>query len=155
MCVSEICAEGNFVSFPWWLVTKNMKSWSKITFFSQMSANLKFDFQTNKTITFFRKKLSEQHKKDTILHVTNTFSPKQGQTRTSSGTTSVSLISAVRKCYLTFLITVLYKTQVYDLKFDWIFRQSRLPVITGSLSYSLSYFRSTFLYIWKLAHNLC
>ena len=50
-----------------------------------MSAILKFDFQKKKTITFFRSKLSQLHKKDPILHVTTTFSLKQGETRTSSG----------------------------------------------------------------------
>ena len=49
MNVSEICAEGIFVSFP--LVTKkNVKSMSKIAgfFFFQMSVILKFDFQKRK-----------------------------------------------------------------------------------------------------------
>ena len=49
-----------------------------------MSAILKFDFQKKKTITFFWSKLSELHKKDSILHVTTTFSLKQGETGTSS-----------------------------------------------------------------------
>ena len=57
--VSEICSEGSFVSFPWWL--KNVKSRSKITLF-QMSAILKFDFQKRKQLHFFRK-LSELHKR--------------------------------------------------------------------------------------------
>ena len=50
-----------------------------------MSAILKFDFQKKKTITFFRRKLSKLQRKDTILHVTFTFSLKQGDTGTSSG----------------------------------------------------------------------
>ena len=41
-----------------------------------MSAILKFDFQKKKTITFFWSKLSKLHKKDPILHVRATFSPK-------------------------------------------------------------------------------
>ena len=45
MYVSEICAEGIFVTFPWWL--KNVK----------MSAILKFDFQKKETITFFLKQI--------------------------------------------------------------------------------------------------
>ena len=49
-----------------------------------MSAILKFDFQKKKTITFFWSKLSKLHKKDPILHVTTTFSLKQGETRTNS-----------------------------------------------------------------------
>ena len=43
MYVFEICAEGIVVTFPWWL--ENVKSRSKIAFFFQMSAILKFDFQ--------------------------------------------------------------------------------------------------------------
>ena len=58
-----------------------------------MSDILKFDFQKKKTIvTFFRRKLSKVHKKDTILHVTITFSLKQGQARTSSQPITLPLI---------------------------------------------------------------
>ena len=39
----------------------------------------------NDTITFFGRKLCKVHKKDTVLHVTITFSQKQWETRTSSG----------------------------------------------------------------------
>ena len=49
-----------------------------------MSAILKFDFQKENTITFFWSKVSKLHEKDQILHVTTTFSLKQGETRTSS-----------------------------------------------------------------------
>ena len=88
MYVSEVCAEGIFVSFLWWL--RNVKSRSKNSFFFQMSAILKFDFKKKKknkifyfekTNNFFFKKL---HRKDTILHMTITFSLKQGQTKMSS-----------------------------------------------------------------------
>ena len=41
-------------------------------------------FSKKKTITFFWSKLTT-HRKDPILHVTTTFSLKQGETRTSSG----------------------------------------------------------------------
>ena len=44
-----------------------------------MSGILKFDFQKKKIITFFRRKLYNLHKKDTILHVTITFFLKQKQ----------------------------------------------------------------------------
>ena len=50
-----------------------------------MSAILKFDLKKEKKITFFWSKVSKLHKKDPILHVTTTFSLKQGETRTSSG----------------------------------------------------------------------
>ena len=51
----------------------------------QISTILKFDFQKRKQLRFFWSKLSKLHKKDPILHVTTTFSLKQGETRTSSG----------------------------------------------------------------------
>ena len=47
-----------------------------------MSAILKFDFQKRKQLRF--SEVSELHK-DPILHVTTTFTLKQGKTRTSSG----------------------------------------------------------------------
>ena len=49
-----------------------------------MSAILKFDFQKKETNAFFWSKLSKLHKKDSILHVTTTFSLKQGETKTNS-----------------------------------------------------------------------
>ena len=52
MNVSEICAEGIFVTFPWWL--ENVKSRSKITLF-EMSAILKFDFQKKENNYVFLK----------------------------------------------------------------------------------------------------
>ena len=78
----------NFCVFS--LVTKNVQSRSKIALF-QMSAILKFYFQKKKIITFFRRKLSQLHKKDTILHVTITIFLKQGKTRMGSGPISVPL----------------------------------------------------------------
>ena len=56
-----------------------------------MTALLKFDFQKRKPLRFvlfcfvFWSKLSKLHKKDPILYVTITFSPKRGETRTYSG----------------------------------------------------------------------
>ena len=82
MYVSEICAEGIFITFPWWL--KNVKSRSKIALFSN-ERHFEIWFPKEKTITFFWSKLSKLHKKDPILHVTTTFSLKQGETRTSHG----------------------------------------------------------------------
>ena len=79
MYVSEICAEGIFETFPWWL--KNVKSRSKIAFFFKWAPfwNL---ISKRKTITFFWSKLSKLHKKDPILHVATTFFLKQRETRT-------------------------------------------------------------------------
>ena len=42
--------------------------------------------------TFFRNKVMKLHIKDTILHVTDTFSLKQPETRTSSGPINLSII---------------------------------------------------------------
>ena len=82
MYVSEICAEGIFVTFPWWL--KNVKSRSKIALFSN-ERDFESWFPKKRTITFFWSKLSKLHQKDPILHVATTFSLKQGETRTSHG----------------------------------------------------------------------
>ena len=74
MYVSEICAEGIFVTFTWWL--KSVKSRSKIVLFSS-ERHFEVWFPKKKTITFFWSKLSKLHKKDPILHVATTFSLKQ------------------------------------------------------------------------------
>ena len=50
-----------------------------------MSAIFNFDFQKREQLRFFWSQLSKLHKKDPILHVTTTFSLKQGETRTSHG----------------------------------------------------------------------
>ena len=65
-----------------------------------MSAILKFDFPKKKTITFFWSKLSKPHthtqkKQEPILHVTTTFSLKQGETRPSSGPIPQMLIQVI------------------------------------------------------------
>ena len=75
MYVSEICSEGIFVTFPWWL--KNVKSRSKIALFSN-ERHFEIWFPKKRTITFFWSKLSKLHKKHPILHVATTFSLKQG-----------------------------------------------------------------------------
>ena len=85
----KICAEGIFLSFPWWL--KNVKSGSKITLF-QMDTILECVFQKWKQLHFSDENYLIYTKKDTILHVTITFFLKQGQTRTSSGPITVPLI---------------------------------------------------------------
>ena len=72
----------NFCNFP--LVTKNVKSRSKIALFSN-ERHFEIWFPKKRTITFFWSKLSILHKKDTILHMATTFSLKQGKTRTSHG----------------------------------------------------------------------
>ena len=82
MYVTEICAEGIFVTFPWGL--KNVKSRSKIALFSN-EHHFESWFPKKRTITFFWSKLSKLHQKDPILHVATTFSLKQGETRTSHG----------------------------------------------------------------------
>ena len=70
----------NFCNFPWWL--RNVKSRSKIARFSN-ERHFEIWLPKKKTITCFWSKLSKLHKKDPILHVTATFSLKQGETRTN------------------------------------------------------------------------
>ena len=82
MYVSEICAEGFFCNFSWWL--ENVKSRSKIALFLN-ERHFEIWFPKKRTITFFWCKLSKLHKKDTILHVATTFSLKQGETSTRHG----------------------------------------------------------------------
>ena len=80
--VFEICAEGIFETFPWWL--ENVKSRSEIDLFSN-ERHFEIWFPKKRKITFFWSKLSKLRKKDPILHVATTFSLKQGETRTSTG----------------------------------------------------------------------
>ena len=49
-----------------------------------MSSILKFDFQKRKQLRFSEVNYLNYTKKDPILHVTTTFTTKQGGTRTSS-----------------------------------------------------------------------
>ena len=84
--VSEICAEGIFVFFPWW----QKRISSKISFFFSNERHFAIWFSKKKIITFFRRKLSKLFRKDTILHVKITFPLKKKKkrkkkTRTSSG----------------------------------------------------------------------
>ena len=66
------------------------KSRSKIALFSN-ERHFEIWFPQNKAITFFKRKLSKLHEKDTIFHVTFTFPLKQGETRTSRGPICVPL----------------------------------------------------------------
>ena len=50
-----------------------------------MSTILKFDFQKRKQLRFSEVNYLNYTKKGPILHVATTFSPKQGETRTSHG----------------------------------------------------------------------
>ena len=50
-----------------------------------MSAILKFDFKKREQLRFSEVNYLNYTKKDKILHVTSTFLPKQGETRTSHG----------------------------------------------------------------------
>ena len=112
MYVSEICAEGIFVTFPCWL--KNVISRPKIALFSnERHFEIWFKKKKNRTITFFWSKLSKLHKKDPILHVATTFSLKQGETRTSHGPIPHPLIE----------IEIKYLTQGYN-----------MPTVAGSNS---------------------
>ena len=79
MYVSEvILCWRNFYVFS--LVTNKCEKLVKTSPFFQMSAILKFDFQKKKQL---HQQLQQLHKYDIILHVTITFSLKQGETRSS------------------------------------------------------------------------
>ena len=73
MYVSEICAEGIFVTFPWWL--ENVKSRSKIALLSN-KRHFEIWFRKKRTIPFFWSKLSKLHKKDPIFACGNYIFPK-------------------------------------------------------------------------------
>ena len=76
ICEWDMCWR-TFVNVPWWL--KNVKSRSKISFFFKSPfLNL---ISKKKAITIFWSKLSKLYKKTHFLHVTTTFSLKQGETR--------------------------------------------------------------------------
>ena len=89
----KICAEG--ISFVFSLVTKQMKNWSKIAFFFPKWTPFRTCIPKRNTITFYRRKLSKLHEKDTILHVTITLFLKQGQTRASSWPITVPLMRSL------------------------------------------------------------
>ena len=76
LCEWDMCWR-YFCTFSWWL--KNVQSRSKIARFSN-GCHSEIWFPKKKTITFFSSELSKLHKIDPILHMTTTFSLKQGET---------------------------------------------------------------------------
>ena len=95
MYVSEICAEGIFVTLPWRLKK------------CENERHFEIWFPKKKTITFFWSRLCKLHKKDPILHVTTTFSLKQWETRTSCGPTSPQLTAHNRQNWKSIFLTCL------------------------------------------------
>ena len=81
VCEWDMCWR-NFCNFS--LVTKTCEKYDKNSPFLQMSAILKYDFQNRKQLLFSELNYLN-YTKNQILHVTATFSLKQGETRTSSG----------------------------------------------------------------------
>ena len=81
VCKWDMC-QRNFRVFSWWL--KNVRNRLKIALFSN-ERHFEIWFPKKIIITFFGRKLSKLHKKETILHVTISFFLKQRETRTSSG----------------------------------------------------------------------
>ena len=98
VCEWDMCWR-KFCNFP--LVTKNVKSRSKIALFSN-ERHFEIWIPKKKT-TFFWSKLSKLHKKDPILHVTPPLSLKQGETRTSHGPIPhpLRLVISSYTCYWT------------------------------------------------------
>ena len=133
MCtnVSEICAEGIFVTFPWWL--ENVKSRSNMVLFSN-ERHFEIWFPKKRTITFFWSKFSKLHKKDPILHVATAFSLKQGETRTSHGPIPHPLRSAgVGGCLLLQICITLHLAGELKMVSDFLLaRASRSKIVTSS-----------------------
>ena len=96
MYVSEICAGGIFVTFPWWL--KNVKSRSKVALFSN-ERHFKIWFQKKKTITFFWSKLSKLHKKRQNFACGNYISPKTRGNKNKPWTHSTPLNASAYTCW--------------------------------------------------------
>ena len=86
--VSEICAEGIFVTFPWW--PENVESRSKIVFFSN-ERHFEIWFPKKRTIMFFWSKLSKLHKKRPNFACGNYIFPKTGGNKNKPWTHSASL----------------------------------------------------------------
>ena len=82
MYVSEICAEGIFVTFPWWL--KNVKSRSKIALFSN-ERHFEIWFPKKKTIRFFEVNYLNYTKKTQFCMWQPHYPQNKGETRTSHG----------------------------------------------------------------------
>ena len=102
MYVSEICAVGIFVTFPWWL--KNVKNRSKIAPFSN-EHHLEIWFPKKKTIMFFWSKLSKLHKKRPNFACDNYIFPKTRGNKNKQCTHSTPLKTR-RSRLSTFQITV-------------------------------------------------
>ena len=83
MYVFEICAEGIFVTFPWWLKNVKSRSTEIAPFFFKWAPFFKFDFQKRKQLRLSDVNYLNYTKKDPNLPVTTTFSLKQGETRTN------------------------------------------------------------------------
>ena len=148
MYVSEICAEGIFVAFPWWL--KNVKSRSKIALFSN-EHHFEIWFSKKRTITFFWSKLHKLHKKHPILHVATTFFLKQGETRTSHRPIPHPLTYVTVWCFqcifydlcvLNNVCAFMNKTQRYHLLWGYLkcnmFHVSCFLVFGGTLYFLIS-----------------
>ena len=135
MYVSEICAEGIFVTFPWWL--KNVKSRSKIALFSN-ERHFEIWFPKKRTITFFWSKLSKLHKKDPILHVATTLSLKQGETRISHEPIPHPLKMHTPKLLLAYAFNwMLFKgLSVFDHSFFFSYCTCRLSAYVESTPYT-------------------
>ena len=75
MYVSGICAEGIFVSFPWWLKTRKV---GKNSPSFQMSAILKFDFQKRKQLHFSEENIFTTQKRHNFACDNDTFPKTRG-----------------------------------------------------------------------------
>ena len=111
MYVSKICAEGIFVTFPWWL--KNVKSRSNIALFSN-ERHFEIWFPKKRTITFFWSKLSKLHKKDQILHLANYIFPKIRGNKNKPWTHSTPLNWEFTAIFLNCIVNVTIQESLCD-----------------------------------------
>ena len=83
-----------------------------------MSAILKFDFQKREKLRFSEVNYLNSHKKDPILHVTTTFSLKQGETKTSHGLIPHTLSMLSSFCFqISTLLVCLVGDEITQLNF--------------------------------------
>ena len=146
MYVSEICADGIFVTFPSWL--ENVKSRSKIVLFSN-ERHFVFFFSKKKTITIIWSKLSKLPKKKKknqfCMWQLYIFSIKQGKTRTSHAPPPHPLMGIEYTFFFSWRKLQAYWTYCSDMQYNWY----------GWGTVTLQALRTAFHWTLLLALQLC
>ena len=120
--VYDICAEGIFLTFPWWL--KNVKSRSKIALFLN-EHHFEIWFPKKRTITFFWSKLSKLHKKRPNFACGNCIFPKTRGNKNKPWTHSTPLKGASKAEVMLACMYLYHAHSKSGMKFRW--NQVRLP----------------------------